>query len=431
MEEIEDSIASAEEDSPDIPEDEDSSFDSWTTGNGTAVVKKTDRHVFLYRETVLPEKVQEFFSVAGLQPGKKRKIVLWHTNHRFDAFIEKTLHDPPVTRLRWNQEFAMLLRTTWPGWFELFKKSRSGSSDTPSLSLSRRQVPDEYEVGLEGAPEETAATDVPVPVRPGDVIDNDTLMAIFRCSSQGAMRRSPGTNSLVLVSDHTRPACEDRWIGKTFHFTGRELSGEPGFSFNQNRALFESSENGTRLFLFEVFSEGAYTYTGDVELAENPYLSRQADREKTMRDVTVFPLKRRENNRSPLPEKAVPAANGGVVPAKEQKVPPGGPGFAARSLLKEEGGRNKAPDVFGDQIVAEYAKRQAAGICQLCRKPAPFKSRGGEPYLETHHIIPLTEGGQDRIENVVALCPNCHRKMHVLNLPADEVRLKNRVSVRD
>jgi hypothetical protein len=39
------------------------------------------------------------------------------------------------------------------------------------------------------------------------------------------------------------------------------------------------------------------------------------------------------------------------------------------------------------------------------------------------------EGGLDSIENVVALCPNCHRRMQVLNLPADEVRLKNGVSV--
>jgi len=31
-----------------------------------------------------------------------------------------------------------------------------------------------------------------------------------------------------------------------------------------------------------------------------------------------------------------------------------------------------------------------------------------------HHIIPLADGGPDTLENVAALCPNCHRKMHVL-----------------
>jgi len=64
-------------------------------------------------------------------------------------------------------------------------------------------------------------------------------------------------------------------------------------------------------------------------------------------------------------------------------------------------------------FVSEYAKRIAKGICQDCKKPAPFINKiTGEPYLETHHIIPLAKGGSDTIDNVIALCPNCHRKRH-------------------
>ena len=68
-----------------------------------------------------------------------------------------------------------------------------------------------------------------------------------------------------------------------------------------------------------------------------------------------------------------------------------------------------------DPWVAEYTKRIANGICQLCKKVAPFINKSGEPYLENHHIIWLTKGGLDTVENTVALCPNCHRKMHALN----------------
>ncbi|MFU8787539.1 MAG: HNH endonuclease [Methylobacter sp.] len=32
--------------------------------------------------------------------------------------------------------------------------------------------------------------------------------------------------------------------------------------------------------------------------------------------------------------------------------------------------------------------------------------------MEVHHIVPLSQGGEDTIEYVVALCPNCHRKRH-------------------
>lgn len=72
-----------------------------------------------------------------------------------------------------------------------------------------------------------------------------------------------------------------------------------------------------------------------------------------------------------------------------------------------------------NRFVVAYAKKRANGICQLCDLPAPFKDVNGEPYLETHHIIWLSKGGKDIIENTVALCPNCHRKMHILDSPDD------------
>lgn len=69
--------------------------------------------------------------------------------------------------------------------------------------------------------------------------------------------------------------------------------------------------------------------------------------------------------------------------------------------------------------VAEASKRRAKGICQLCGSPAPFTDKDGNPYLECHHIIWLSEGGADILENTAALCPNCHKKMHVVNNPED------------
>jgi 5-methylcytosine-specific restriction enzyme A len=71
-----------------------------------------------------------------------------------------------------------------------------------------------------------------------------------------------------------------------------------------------------------------------------------------------------------------------------------------------------------------WVKRVANGKCRLCEAPAPFLDKDGEPYLECHHIEWLSQGGEDSIENAVALCPNCHRKMHVLNLTKDIRKLK-------
>jgi 5-methylcytosine-specific restriction endonuclease McrA len=80
--------------------------------------------------------------------------------------------------------------------------------------------------------------------------------------------------------------------------------------------------------------------------------------------------------------------------------------------------------------VRALAKRLANGLCDLCREPAPFKTSDG-PFLECHHIIHLSDGGPDVIENTVALCPNCHRRMHQLNLAEDRAKLKRHLQVRE
>ena len=65
--------------------------------------------------------------------------------------------------------------------------------------------------------------------------------------------------------------------------------------------------------------------------------------------------------------------------------------------------------------VVKTARDRAKGICQLCREPAPFNDSNGIPYLEVHHVVWLSRDGKDSTDNVVALCPNCHAKMHIVD----------------
>lgn len=64
-----------------------------------------------------------------------------------------------------------------------------------------------------------------------------------------------------------------------------------------------------------------------------------------------------------------------------------------------------------DPRVRDQAKRRAAGFCEYCGE-AGFKMANGSIYLETHHIIQLCDGGLDNSRNVIALCPNDHRRAH-------------------
>ncbi|EHK9054906.1 HNH endonuclease [Vibrio vulnificus] len=70
-------------------------------------------------------------------------------------------------------------------------------------------------------------------------------------------------------------------------------------------------------------------------------------------------------------------------------------------------------DYRRDPDVVAEALYRAEGFCEKCQEKAPFiKRSNGEPYLEVHHIIPLSQGGLDILENVISLCPNCHREIH-------------------
>ena len=63
-------------------------------------------------------------------------------------------------------------------------------------------------------------------------------------------------------------------------------------------------------------------------------------------------------------------------------------------------------------VVAEVLHR-AKGSCEVCKQPAPFfRKIGGSAYLEVHHTVQLAHGGEDTVENAIAVCPNCHRKQH-------------------
>lgn len=61
--------------------------------------------------------------------------------------------------------------------------------------------------------------------------------------------------------------------------------------------------------------------------------------------------------------------------------------------------------------VRRRALVRAGGSCEWCGK-AGFVTTSGAIYLETHHIVPLSEGGPDTAANVIALCPNDHREAH-------------------
>jgi len=63
-------------------------------------------------------------------------------------------------------------------------------------------------------------------------------------------------------------------------------------------------------------------------------------------------------------------------------------------------------------LVVLITKRRANYKCEVphCSVPT-FIGVDGHPYMETHHLLPLADGGDDTIENTACLCTIHHREM--------------------
>ncbi|MEI6804306.1 MAG: HNH endonuclease signature motif containing protein [Burkholderiales bacterium] len=61
--------------------------------------------------------------------------------------------------------------------------------------------------------------------------------------------------------------------------------------------------------------------------------------------------------------------------------------------------------------VREAVLIRAGGLCELCNEQG-FVTAAGSIYLETHHVVPLANNGLDHPSNVVAICPQDHRRAH-------------------
>lgn len=124
-------------------------------------------------------------------------------------------------------------------------------------------------------------------LEPGDRLDNEKLMDIFKCGVRGGMRKSLRTNTLVLISNFNSNKYENVWEDEEgiLHFTGMGLSGDQSITYIQNKTIAASNETRIQLHLFKSEESGICIYIGRVLLAGTPYSKKSGDR-----NVIIFPL---------------------------------------------------------------------------------------------------------------------------------------------
>lgn len=107
---------------------------------------------------------------------------------------------------------------------------------------------------------------------------------------------------------------------------------------------------------------------------------------------------------------SLPAQTAPVEPVEPQ---PEVPAYVDQFSEPAAAAQREATVMVRERSAAVRARvlQRAHGVCELCGKPG-FVTAAGSIYLETHHVVPLSLEGPDHESNVVALCPNDHRRAH-------------------
>lgn len=262
-------------------------------------------------------------------------------------------------------------------------------------------------------------------IKLGDTFNNKEISKIFQCGNQGGIRPSNETNSIIVILNYVKSIYKDLCYGEERHIVASGTTGDQEIK-RVNKSLFDALNIGNKtVYLFESFEFQKYTFAGKLIKAGEPYTRKDNDINGKLRKVWVFPTKIKFSDTDYITEELLLKRN----EVNEQIVK----NISDKDLInyinnKKQDLKNKKSisyrvilkKVDRCPYVKEYAHRRAKGFCQLCKNPAPFKTNALKPFLEVHHIIWLSKGGSDTIDNTVCLCPNCHRKMHIINHKEDK-----------
>lgn len=263
----------------------------------------------------------------------------------------------------------------------------------------------------------------------GNTYTNNEIASTYKCSNMGGMRRSKETNSLILIAKHINPLYDDQWSEDgIFNYTGMGTVGDQSIENGQNKTLVLAKDEGIKVYLFESYKENEYYFDGEVELDGAIWTTKEKDANGELRDVLKFPLKLKSPDKPLLVKEESINYSYDIKEKQIKKISYADLEKMAynvenKSIMREVITTQRDRD----QIVRNFTIDRANGKCDLCGNDAPFLNREGKPYLESHHLITLAEGGPDVIYNTVALCPNCHRKMHIVKDKNDFIKLVRKI----
>lgn len=197
----------------------------------------------------------------------------------------------------------------------------------------------------------------------------------------------------------------------TFWYTGEGQVGDMEM-LRGNLAIRDHQANGKELHLFETVRTGEIEYRGEATCLGH-HRETAPDKNGNPRRAIVFELDLEGGSPTGVPAKPAskpPAKGEGKLWRMSLSA------LRSRALQEAPKGstrKQQKSNVYErSEAIRVYVLRRAQGICEGCSSPAPFKTPQNRPYLEPHHIRRIADRGPDHPRWVIALCPNCHRRVH-------------------
>jgi len=268
----------------------------------------------------------------------------------------------------------------------------------------------------------------------GEAYEHRFIIEMFKVASSGGIRFSTKTNAIVIISNarsNTKTPYQDSWNGNTLIYTGQGKYGDQKLTLNNDK-LAKSNKNRTPIYIFESFQPNEYIYRGIAYLSKAPYIISEPDSQNNYRSVYKFPLTLIDDTFL-IPESILEQTNEEIT-GKFDKLTEADIAKKAKEAGEHDHTLNFIYVTINkytrSPFINKYIKNLAKGKCALCKLDAPFTDKNNEPFLHVHHIKYLANGGIDTPKNCVAVCPNCHAKIHNLESDEDKQILLNVVKNR-
>ena len=239
----------------------------------------------------------------------------------------------------------------------------------------------------------------------------EEIHGVYGGQGQGGIS-TPSKHAMVLV--FTSDAGENYGYQDkfrpdgTFWYTGEGQVGDMEM-IRGNAAVRDHAEAGKQLHLFEYVKRAHVRYIGEAQCVGH-HIEERPDREGNTRNAIIFHLALLPAAANEVQE---PKGSYGNTPKPNRNLSLSELRKLALQTVSETASRQQVIQntAVRSEAIRLYALKRSRGTCEGCSAPAPFQGKEG-PFLEVHHLLRLSDGGPDHPANVIALCPNCHRRVH-------------------